>query len=243
MITTRPYAIHQLDILADVYEIYGLSDGGVLLYGEKFFTKTDITGFDFHRHISRKRGTQLLVKIPLMLGMVTWLAVEKGIEFLNLSNRASLYDDLVTSMYHKMFKNGTRIAVDEEISIDLNIFLPLCRFAYEKLLQNQLIFTRKEILEAQVDEKFLASDFLRFDILTSVYRSNSKIAFPHATIQDYLAAIYVNSLPDDEKETNFNHLCPKGDAMKLQTREHFLYFLASKEPEIVNHYCKPGNFF
>ena len=153
----------------------------------------------FHDHFT----ISSLCYIPLNMAIFIYLFSQNEFP----SSYTELYKNLIelTVKYHV---DKSRQLCEKQVLTDLDIIIfNLGQFSYNALCKDQLIFSLDEIKKACPKIAAQLPDIIHgFGLLqvtehfcTKKLEKTYSFNFAHSSIQDYLAAFYIKSLPDDQQ--------------------------------------------
>ena len=211
LLTSRPAAsasLHKVPTVDRLVEVVGFNEENVKQYVVSEFEKCPEKAFSLIEQIGNNPLIQSVCSVPLNCAIVCnlwhtfdnvlpetltklYMHIVLNVILRNLQKQAS-YQDLVT------------VSVDS-IPVDLcDTFWLVCKFSYECLLRDQIVFSEEEIASLFPQILDCSKRVLCFGLLQCA-RSLLPVGqglsfhFVHLTIQEFLAALHLVTLPNEEK--------------------------------------------
>ncbi|XP_064400854.1 NACHT, LRR and PYD domains-containing protein 3-like isoform X2 [Halichondria panicea] len=234
LLTSRPSAsapLHNLPSVNRLVEVIGFNDENIKQYIESEFEQFPEKASSLIEQLENNPVIQSVCSVPLNCAIVCnlWHTLEQELP----RTLTELYTQIVLNIILRNVKKKVSdcpISLNsfDEIPNDLqDTFWLICEFAYECLLLDQLVFSEDD-LSSRLPE--VGDNLLCFGLLQSA-RSLLPVGhglsfhFAHLTIQEFLAALHLATLPNEEKlkvvETN-------ADSVRFDMVWRFMFGLASK---------------
>ena len=211
LLTSRPSAsapLHNLPTVDRLVEVVGFNEENVKQYIESEFEKCPEKASSLVEQIENNPLIQSVCSVPLNCAIVCnlwhtsdsmlpktvtelYMQIVLNVILRNLQKQGS-YQDLVSMSF-------------DSIPMELHdTFWLICRFSYECLLRDQIVFSKEEITSLFPQILNCSESVLTFGLLQCA-RSLLPVGqglsfyFVHLTIQEFLAALHLVTLPNEEK--------------------------------------------
>ncbi|KAL2079260.1 hypothetical protein ACEWY4_025004 [Coilia grayii] len=233
-ITSRPAAANQIppECVDRVTEVQGFSDPQKEEYFRKRISDQNLAE-GVISHLRSSRSLHIMCHIPVFC----WIAAT--VLQLILSGGEKVPKTL-TEMYtyFLLFQNRQRSlkfegVYDTDPQWNQASLLALGRLAYEQLEKGNLIFYEEDLKECGVD---VGEAAVRSGICTQIFQEESGVylgkvySFVHLSIQEYLAALYVFLMMENErKDLRSTQQHPQTDILPLRS-----FFPPTMQESIVN---------
>ena len=212
LLTSRPFAsalLHNLPTVDCLVEVVGFSEKNVKQYIESEFDKCPEKAFSLIEQLENNPLIASVCSVPLNCAIVcnVWHTSKETLP----STLTKLYSQIVLNVIIRNLKKRNVLEKFNSLSLDTipedfqDMFWLTCKFAYKCLSQDKIVFSEKEIasLFPQVLD---SSDKLLCFGLVQCARSlplpvgqGLSFHFVHLTIQEFLAALHLVTLPNEEK--------------------------------------------
>ncbi|XP_062372064.1 NLR family CARD domain-containing protein 3-like [Sardina pilchardus] len=205
-ITSRPAATNQIppECVDRVTEVQGFSDAQKELYFRKRISDQNLAS-KVITHIESSRSLHIMCHIPVFC----WIAANV-IEFILKTEGNKQVPKTLTEMYtyFLVFQTKQRSmklegVYDTDPQWNQASLLALGKLAYEQLNKGNLIFYEDDLRESGIDVREAA---VHCGICTQIFQEESGLhqeklyCFVHLSIQEYLAALYVILMLENENE-------------------------------------------
>ena len=211
LLTSRPSAsapLHNLHIVDRFVEVVGFSEENIKEYIGSQFEQCPEKASSLIKQLENNPAIQSVCSVPLNCAIVChlWDALNEVLP----STLTELYAKIVLNIILRDLKKinpSSLLFLENFDSIPVNfqsLFWLTCRFAYECLSQDQIVFSESELASFFPEIVNSSGKFLRFGLLQSA-RSLLPVGhglsfhFTHLTIQEYLAALHLVTLSNEEK--------------------------------------------
>ena len=211
LLTSRPFAsalLHNLSTVDCLVEVVGFNEENVKQYIESEFEKCPEKASSLIEQLENNPLIASVCSVPLNCAIVcnVWQTLNRTLP----STLTGLYAQIVLNVIlHNLKKrNVVKSFVNlcfDSIPEDLqDMFWLTCKFAYECLSQDKIVFSEKEIapLFPQVldsSDKLLCFGLLQCARSLLPVGQGLSFHFVHLTIQEFLAALHLVTLPNEEK--------------------------------------------
>ena len=211
LLTSRPSAsapLHNLPTVDRLVEVVGFSEENVKQYIESDFEKCPEKASSLIEQLDSNPLIASACSVPLNCAIIcnVWQTLDRTLP----STLTELYSLIVLNVILRNFKK--RKVVESFITLSFDsipehlheMFWLTCKFAYECLSQDKIVFTKKEIapLFPQVldsSDKLLCFGLLQCARSLLPVGQGLSFHFVHLTIQEFLAALHLVTLPSGEK--------------------------------------------
>ena len=211
LLTSRPSAsapLHNLPTVDCLVEVVGFNEENVKQYIESEFEKCPEKASSLIEQLENNPLIASVCSVPLNCAIIcnVWQTLDRTLP----STLTELYSQIVLNVILRNLNKRNVLESVFDLSFDsipgdlYDMFWLTCKFAYECLSRDKIVFSRKEIayLFPQVLD---SSDKLRCFGLMQCARSLLPVGqglsfhFVHLTIQEFLAALHLVTLPNEEK--------------------------------------------
>ena len=211
LLTSRPSAsspLHNLPVVDCLVEVVGFSEENIKQYMESEFEKCPEKASSLIKQLQHNPAILSVCSVQLNCAIVCnlWLTME-GILPRTLTE---LYAKIVSNVVLRNSRKKLRdfpvsLSSFDSIPEDLqDMFWLTCKFAFECLSRDQIVFLEDELVSF-FPEVLVSNDKLLCLGLLQSARSLLPIGqglsfhFVHLTIQEFLAALHLVTLPNEEK--------------------------------------------
>ena len=211
LLTSRPSAsapLHNLPTVDRLVEVVGFNEENVKQYIESEFEKCPEKAFSLIEQLENNPLIASVCSVPLNCAIVCHLwHTLKGVLPRTLTELyAEITLTIILRNYKKYFSESPiSLSAFDTIPDELqDLFWLTCRFAFECLSRDKIIFLENEIASSFLNVVHSQNKFLCFGLLQSA-RSLLPVGeglsfhFVHLTIQEFLAALHLVTLPREEK--------------------------------------------
>ena len=234
LLTSRPSAsvpLHNLPSVNRVVEVVGFNEENIKQYIESEFEQFPEKASSLIEQLENKPVIQSVCSVPLNCTIVCnlWHTSDQELP----RTLTELYTQIVLSIILRNVKKkfpDCPISLNNFDEIPNNLqdtFWLTCEFAYECLLLDQLVFSEAKLSSClpNIGDKLLCFGLLQSARSLLPVGHGLSFHFAHLTIQEFLAALHLATLPDEEKlkvvETN-------ADSGRFDMVWRFMFGLASK---------------
>ena len=211
LLTSRPSAsalLHNLPTVDRLVEVVGFNEENVKQYIESEFEKCPEKASSLIEQLEDNPLIASVCSVPLNCAIVcnVWHTLDRTLP----STLTELYSQIVLNVILRNLKKRNILESAIALSLDsipedlLGVFLLTCKFAYECLSQNNIVFTQNEIAPLFPQVLDSSDDPLCFGLMQCA-RSLLPVGqglsfhFVHLTIQEFLAALHLVTLPNEKK--------------------------------------------
>ena len=259
LLTSRPSAsapLHDLPTVDRLVEVVGFNEQNVKEYIESEFEKCPKKASSLIEQLENTPLIMSVCSVPLNCAIICnlWHTLNKILP----GTLTELYTQIVLNIIlrsHKKTFSETPLSLVSFDSIpkDLQEFFWICcKFAFECLAQNQVVFLKNELMSS-FPEVLVSSDKLLCFGLVQSARSLLPVGqglsfhFVHLTIQEFLAALHLVTLSNEEKLEVFKALAEYNQfAMVLrfvfglgcQEKGTFSRKVVSLDNEVVEYFLR-----
>ncbi len=188
-------------------EVVGFNEENIKQYIESEFEEFPEKASSLIEQLENNPVIQSVCSVPLNCAIVCnlWHTLEQELPL----TLTELYTQIVLNIVLRNIKKkfpDCPIGLNrfDEIPNDLqNTFWLICEFAYECLLLDQLVFSEAELSSRlpEVGDKLLCFGLLQSARSLLPVGHGLSFHFVHLTIQEFLAALHLATLPNEEKMT------------------------------------------
>ena len=221
VITSRPTASSSLHASVDRrVEIVGFTEEDRLDYIQTALENSDEQVKALQHYLQSNPTINALCYIPLNMTILLCL-VEDGIDKLP-KTQSEMYKNFIQITVVRFIKKYDKFCNTIITIADLphphdKLLVELAKLAYKALKTDKIVFTLTEIKESCPNLTMTSSNWNGLGLLKAVRYFNAKMAsdqvtfhFLHFSIQEYMAAWYISTLPDHKqikllKETFWEH--------------------------------------
>ena len=212
VITSRPSASSHLHSIVNCrVEILGFTEEDRMDYIHNALKSSNHEVIEpMHHYLQDNRTINALCYVPLNMTILLYL-VKNGIDQLP-KTQAEMYENFIKMTIIRFIRKADRsISVTSfsmlELPIPYNlVFMELTRLAYKGLKDGIFVFALKEIQENCPNLAMISSNWNGLGLLKVNQYFNSKgisdhitFHFLHISIQEYMAAFYISTLPDSRQ--------------------------------------------
>ncbi len=224
LLTSRPSAsapLHDLPSVDRLVEVVGFNEENIKQYIESEFEQFPEKASSLIEQLENNPVIQSVCSVPLYCAIVCnlWHTLEQELP----RTLTELYTQIVLNI---ILRNVKKKSPDCPISLnsfnkipsDLqDIFWLICEFAYECLLLDQLVFSEDELSSRlpEVGDKLQCFGLLQFARSLLPVGHGLSFHFAHLTIQEFLAALHLATLPDEEKLKVVEATLPDEEKLKV----------------------------
>ena len=212
LLTSRPSAsagLHNLPTVDRLVEVVGFNEENVKQYVESEFEKCPEKASSLIEQLENNPVIQSVCSVPLNCAIICylWYTLESGLP----TTLTELYAHIVLNIILRNTKKTNPItgllgleSFDDIPAANQEMFWLTCTFAYNCLSEDQLVFTENKVASTlpQVldsSDKFLCLGLLQCARSLLPVGQGLSFHFVHLTIQEFLAALHLVTLPNEEK--------------------------------------------
>ena len=211
LLTSRPSAsagLHNLPTVDRLVEVVGFSEKNVKQYIESEFEKCPEKAYSLIEQLENNPLIASVCSVPLNCAIIcnVWHTLNETLP----STLTKLYSQIVLNVIIRNFKKRNVLEKFNSLSLDSipedfqDMFWLTCKFAYKCLSQNKIVFSEKEIAPLFPQVLDSSDKLLCFGLLQSAQSllpvgQGLSFHFVHLTIQEFLAALHLVTLPNGEK--------------------------------------------
>ena len=212
LLTSRPSAsadLHDLPTIDRLVEVVGFSEENVKQYIESEFEKCPERASSLIEQLENNPVIQSVCSVPLNCAIIChlWHTFESGLP----TTLTELYAHIVLNVILRNIKKTDPVtsllaleSFDDIPTVYQEMFWLTCAFAYNCLSEDQLVFTNSKVASTlpQVldsSDKFLCLGLLQCARSLLPVGQGLSFHFVHLTIQEFLAALHLVTLPNEEK--------------------------------------------
>ena len=210
LLTSRPSAsapLHNLPTVDRLVEVVGFNEENVKQYIESEFEKCPEKAASLIEQLENNPVIGSVCSVPLNCAIICnlWHTLDRVLP----STLTELYTQIVLNVIlrnlkkRKLSKSCRILQSFDAIPVDeQEIFWLTCEFAYNCLSQDKVVFTDNEIslpLILDPSDKFLCLGLLQCARSLLPVGQALSFHFAHLTIQEFLAALHLVTLPSEEK--------------------------------------------
>ena len=212
LLTSRPSAsapLHNLPTVDRLVEVVGFNEENVKQYIESEFDKYPEKASSLIEQLENNPVIQSVCSVPLNCAIICylWHTFESGLP----TTLTELYAHIVLNVILRNIKKTNPFtgligleSFDDIPTANQEMFWLTCAFAYNCLSQDQLVFTESKVASTlpQVldsSDKFLCLGLLQCARSLLPVGQGLSFHFVHLTIQEFLAALHLVTLPNEEK--------------------------------------------
>ena len=212
LLTSRPSAaapLHNLPTVDRFVEVVGFNEENVKHYIESEFEECPEKASSLIERLENNPVIQSVCSVPLNCAIIChlWHTFESGLP----TTLTELYAHIVLNVILRNIKKTNRFtsligleSFDDIPTTNQEMFWLTCAFAYNCLSEDQLVFieskvasTLPEVLDSS--DKFLCLGLLQCARSLLPVGQGLSFHFVHLTIQEFLAALHLVTLPNEEK--------------------------------------------
>ena len=234
LLTSRPSAsapLHNLPSVNRLVEVVGFNEENIKQYIESEFEQFPKKASSLIEQLENNPVIQSVCSVPLKCAIVCnlWHTLDQELP----RTLTELYTQIVLNIILRNVKKkfpDCLISLNrfDEIPNDLqNTFWLICEFAYECLLLDQLVFSEAELSSRlpEVGDKLQCFGLLQSAQSLLPAGHGLSFHFAHLTIQEFLAALHLATLPNEEK---LKVVEAHADSSRFDMVWRFMFGLASK---------------
>ena len=212
LLTSRPSAsalLHNLPTVDRMVEVVGFNEENVKQYIKSEFKKSPEKASSLIEQLENNPVIQSVCSVPLNCAIIChlWNTFESGLP----TTLTELYAHIVLNVILRNIKKTNPVtgligleSFDDIPAANQEMFWLTCSFAYNCLLEDQLVFTESKvasILPKVLDssDKFLCLGLVQCARSLLPVGQGLSFHFVHLTIQEFLAALHLVTLPNEEK--------------------------------------------
>ena len=212
MLSSRPSAsadLHDLPTIDRLVEVVGFSEENVQQFIESEFEKCPEKASSLIEQLDNNPVIQSVCSVPLNCAIIChlWHTFESGLP----TTLTELYAHIVLNVILRNIKKTNPVtgligleSFDDIPTANQEMFWLTCAFAYNCLSEDQLVFTETKVASTlpQVldsSDKFLCLGLLQCARSLLPVGQGLSFHFVHLTIQEFLAALHLVTLPNEEK--------------------------------------------
>ena len=212
LFTSRPSAsadFHDLPTVDRLVEVVGFNEENVKQYIESEFEKCPEKASSLIEQLENNPVIQSVCSVPLNCAIICylWHTFESGLP----TTLTELYAHIVLNVILRNLKRTNPFtgligleSFDDIPTANQEMFWSTCAFAYNCLSEDQLVFTESKVASTlpQVldsSDKFLCLGLLQCARSLLPVGQGLSFHFVHLTIQEFLAALHLVTLPNEEK--------------------------------------------
>ena len=259
LLSSRPFAsasLHHLTSVDRLVEVVGFNEENLRQYIESEFENCPEKAYSLLQQLENSSLIQSLCSIPINCAIICnlWHTLNQALP----TTLTKLYTQIVLNIIlrdiQKNFPECSVLSLDNFDSIPSHLqdkFWLTCKFAYECLSRDQLVFAESELasvfpehLQLESNKHFLCFGLLQFARSLLPVGHGLSFHFVHLTIQEFLAALHLTTLSTEEKQS----CCiAHGASFKFAVVWRFVFGLGCKkqdcfsekviclDDELVNH--------
>ena len=222
VVTSRPSAsgpLHRLPCIDRFVEIKGFSKEDIKEYIKSEFSSNEKKAGDLLEQLESNPLVESVCSVPLNCATVChlWRCLEETLP----STMTQLYTKIILNVMFRniqkndAFKNILSLSNFNALPKDLQQpFWRLCRFAFQMLKKNQIVFSQEELVEFLPHGLALDDKILCFGLLQSVETvletgHGVSFNFLHLTFEEFLASLYLSRQPPETQLEVFRAHCSK----------------------------------
>ncbi len=234
LLTSRPSAsapLHDLPSVNRLVEVVGFNEENIKQYIESEFEQFPEKSSSLIEQLENNPVIQSVCSVPLNCAIVCnlWHILEQELP----RTLSELYTQIVFNIILRSIKKtftDCPIGLNSFDEIPNNLqdtFWLICEFAYECLLLDQLVFSEAELSSRlpEVGDKLLCFGLLQSAQSLLPGGHGLSFHFAHLTIQEYLAALHLATLPNEKK---LKVVEAHADSGRFDMVWRFMFGLASK---------------
>ena len=211
LLTSRPFAsvpLHNIPTVDRLVEVIGFNEENVKQYIEADFEKCPEKASSLIEQLDNNPLIMSVCSVPLNCAIVCnlWHTLDSVVP----KTLTELYSQIVLNVILRNLRK--QISYQELVSISIDsipedlqdMFWLMCKFAYECFLQDKIVFLKDEIFSLFPHILDCSENVLCFGLLQCA-RSLLPVGqglsfhFVHLTIQEFLAALHLVTLPNEDK--------------------------------------------
>ncbi|XP_064399812.1 protein NLRC3-like isoform X2 [Halichondria panicea] len=234
LLTSRPSAsaiLHDLPSVDRLVEVVGFNEENVKQYIESEFEQFPEKASSLIEQLENNPLIQSVCSVPLNCAIICnlWHTLDQELPRTLTELYTQIVLNIILRNIKKKFPNSPiGLNIFDEIPNDLqNTFWLICEFAYECLLLDQLVFSEAELSSRlpEVGDKLHCFGLLQSARSLLPVGHGLSFHFAHLTIQEFLAALHLATLPNEEK---LKVVKAHADSGRFNMVWRFMFGLASK---------------
>ena len=212
LLTSRPSAsaaLHDLSTVDRLVEVVGFNEENVKKYIKSEFEECPEKASSLIEQLENNQVIQSVCSVPLNCAIICylWHTFESGLP----TTLTELYAHIVLNIIFRNIRKTNPVtslialeSFDDIPAANQKMFWSTCAFAYNCFLENQLVFPERKVASTlpQVldsSDKFLCLGLLQCGQSLLPVGQGLSFHFVHLTIQEFLAALHLVTLPNEEK--------------------------------------------
>ena len=212
LLTSRPSAsapLHNLPTVDRLVEVVGFNEENVKQFIESEFEKCPEKASSLIEQLENNPVIQSVCSVPLNCAIICylWHTFENGLPTTLTELYAHILLNVIVRNVKRTNAETSLIALesfDDIPTANREMFWLTCAFAYNCLSEDQLVFTESKVASSlpQVldsSDKFLCLGLLQCARSLLPVGQGLSFHFVHLTIQEFLAALHLVTLPNEEK--------------------------------------------
>ena len=211
LLTSRPTAsahLYDLPTVDRLVEVTGFNEDNVKQYIESEFEKCPEKAYSLIEQLENNPAIRSLCSVPLNCAIICylWHTLDRVLPRTLTELYAQIVQNVILRNIKKKYSQRCSIGLQSFDTIPANLqdmFWLTCKFAYECLLHDRIVFSESEVVSFFPDMD--PSEQLQWFGLLQYGRSLLPVGqglsfhFVHLTIQEFLAALHLVTLPNEEK--------------------------------------------
>ena len=213
LLTSRPYAsapLHDLPTVDRLVEVVGFNEENIKQYIESEFEKCPEKAFTLIEQLENNPVIQAVCSVPLNCAIICnlWHTLDRVLPRTLTELYAQIVLNVILRSYRKKYDDSpiSLLSFDSIPEDFQDIFWLTCKFAFECLSRNRLVFLEDELalffprsVVLHMSDKFLCFGLLQCARSLLPVGRGLSFHFVHLTIQEFLAALHLITLPNEEK--------------------------------------------
>ena len=212
LLTSRPSAsadLHDLPTVDRLVEVVGFNEENVKQYIDLEFEECPEKAFSLIEQLENNPVIHSVCSVPLNCAIICylWHTFESGLP----TTLTELYTHIVLNIIFRNIRKTNPVtslitleSFDDISAANQKMFWSTCAFAYNCLSEDQLVFPERKVVSTlpQVldsSDKFLCLGLLQCARSLLPVGQGLSFHFVHLTIQEFLAALHLVTLPNEEK--------------------------------------------
>ena len=233
VVTSRPSAsvpLHQFPCINRFVEVHGFSKKHIVEYIGSEFASDQEKADRLLEQLEYNPMVECVCSVPLNCAIVChlWRTLEEALP----ATMTELYTKIILNVVLRNIqktsthKNISRLSKFDTLPADLQeSWWRLCKFAYQTLKEDQLIFSEQELADFFPHNLAVSEGILCFGLLQStesIFDTGRGVSFHflHLTFQEYLAAMHLVKMLVDRQSSKSNELVLDHEK-SLNFRFHF----------------------
>ena len=212
LLTSRPSAsapLHNLPTVDRLVEVVGFNEENVKQYIESEFEKCPEKASSLIEQLENNPVIQSVCSVPLNCAIICylWHTFENGLPTTLTELYAHIVLNVILRNIKKTNSDTTLIGLnsfDDIPAANQEMFWLTCTFAYNCLSEDQLVFTESKVGSTLPQVLDSSDNFLCLGLLQCAQSllpvgQGLSFHFVHLTIQEFLAALHLVTLPNEKK--------------------------------------------